>query len=304
MNLIESFSNWYSHNEYFFAALQLSSAMLGMGASTTTSDFVSLVKFPKALLVGLGFLMIGLPLLAYCWLLWGNLSVGYMMGIALFCLIPGGTTSNIFTFLARGNFALSIGLTAITTLACLVTLPFMLDLLLGHYLPSDFVMPKKQIIFDITFFLLLPLISGMIIGRIFIKHREIITTVCTRFSLIVVAIIIFASFTSGRLDWSILLNSSLVMVIAFVASYIVFSFLPILLVKRDFFSAIQIELLTRNINLGIMLLVSLFPAHGLSESQKLIGDEAFALLLFLAGPTLIFSIMLSVLYGRKAKVQA
>ena len=70
--------------------------------------------------------------------------------------------SNVFTFLGRGHVALSIALTGVTTVACLVTTPIVLGLLIAQHIPVEFTMPAGQVALEIALILLLPLTLGML----------------------------------------------------------------------------------------------------------------------------------------------
>jgi BASS family bile acid:Na+ symporter len=155
-------AEFYVQHEYWFAAVQLILAMLGMGATLTGKDFRDVVSEPLAVSAGTAIQLVAVPLTAFLFLKFLGVHDGVAVGIALIAAIPGGTVSNIFTFIARGNTALSISITAITTLACLVTTPLILSLLISDYLPQDFTMPKGQIISEIALTLLLPLFIGML----------------------------------------------------------------------------------------------------------------------------------------------
>ena len=155
------FAEFYVQYEYWFAAVQLVLAMLGMGATLTGKDFRDVVSEPRAVSLGTIIQIVVVPLSAYLFLRLLGIQDGVAVGLALIAAIPGGTVSNIFTFLARGNSALSISITALTTLACLVTTPLILSALIGDYLPADFAMPRLKIIREIAFTLLLPLALGM-----------------------------------------------------------------------------------------------------------------------------------------------
>ena len=156
-------SEIYIAYEYWFAAFQLVFAMLGMGATLTTDDFFKVMKSPKSVTIGTAMQLILVPLVAYLFISVAGVIGGVAVGLALVAAIPGGTTSNIFTYMAKGNSPLSISITAITTLACLATTPFILKLLIIEYLPADFAMPTAQIVTDIALTLLLPLVIGMVI---------------------------------------------------------------------------------------------------------------------------------------------
>ena len=152
--------DFYVEYEYWFAAFQLVMAMLGMGATLTARDFRDVVREPRAVTLGLVVQLVLVPLAALLFLRAFGIQGGLAIGIALVAAIPGGTTSNIFTYFARGNAALSISVTGLTTLACLVTTPLILTLLISDSLPADCRMPTGQIMGEIGLTLLLPLGVG------------------------------------------------------------------------------------------------------------------------------------------------
>ena len=131
--LIEAFEHFvrnYADYEYPVASGQLFLAMLGMGALLTPHDFLLEVKKPKGLIVGLVFQWAWVPLIALALSELLPIPAGIAVGLIFVAAVPGGTLSNIFTLFGRGNIALSIGLTSITTVAALVTTPLLLKLLL------------------------------------------------------------------------------------------------------------------------------------------------------------------------------
>jgi bile acid:Na+ symporter, BASS family len=153
---------FYLSNEYWFAATQLILAMFGMGATLTPKDFKDVFVEPLAVTAGTVIQLATVPLATFVFLSAFDINAGVAVGIALIAAIPGGTASNIFTFFARGNAALSISITAITTLLCILTTPFILGILINQYLPADFVMPSAKIMREISLTLLVPLTAGMI----------------------------------------------------------------------------------------------------------------------------------------------
>jgi len=122
--------------------------------------------------VGMTLQLILVPLIAFLFILMSGATTGVLIGLALLAAIPGGTVSNIFTYLGKGNIVLSIAITAITTLACLITTPIILNLLISQHMPADFVMPVGRIAFEITLFLLIPLIIGMVIYSKLPNHAD------------------------------------------------------------------------------------------------------------------------------------
>ena len=88
---------------------------------------------------------------------------GIAVGLIFVAAVPGGTLANVLALVARGNIALSISLTAITTVAALITTPLLLKLLVSQYLPENFRMPLGLIARDIFGTLIIPLVLGMLV---------------------------------------------------------------------------------------------------------------------------------------------
>ncbi len=94
--------DFYVQHEYWFATFQLVTAMLGMGATLSLRDFGDIMRQPASVLLGLGVQIILVPVITFIFLRGLGIDGGVAVGIALIASIPGGTTSNIFTFFARG----------------------------------------------------------------------------------------------------------------------------------------------------------------------------------------------------------
>jgi BASS family bile acid:Na+ symporter len=90
---------FYLSNEYWFAATQLILAMFGMGATLTPKDFKDVFVEPLAVTSGTVIQLAAVPLATFVFLSAFDINAGVAVGIALIAAIPGGTASNIFTFL-------------------------------------------------------------------------------------------------------------------------------------------------------------------------------------------------------------
>lgn len=106
--------------------------MLSMGVMLKTADFRLIAKHPKAFFIGLSAQMLLVPLLALLLLQIFKLPPLLAMGLLILSFSPGGTTSNLFSYMAKGDVALSI---ALTTVASFVT-PFSIPLLTAYSRPS------------------------------------------------------------------------------------------------------------------------------------------------------------------------
>jgi BASS family bile acid:Na+ symporter len=275
-------------------------AMLGMGATLTSRDFFKVIGEPKSVTVGLIVQILVVPLSAFVFLKTLGVHGGVAIGIALIAAIPGGTTSNIFTFFARGNSALSISITGLTTIACLFTTPLILTLLISESLPADFNMPTGRIVTEIALTLLLPLALGMLYLYLYPRAALIISKWCIRASLFGIAMIVVGSASAGRLDLNAfgLENILLMLVFVLTLTTIGWSAPRLFRVPRVDAVAIEFEVIVRNVNLGVLLKASLFPASAGATAQ--LGDAVLFALLLYGGLQLLIAPVLIRIYSRSA----
>jgi len=281
--------DFYLAHEYWFAAAQLSLAMLGMGATLTLKDFKAIIETPRAFTVGMGLQLLLVPLVAFLFITFSGATVGVLIGLALLAAIPGGTVSNIFTYMAKGNIVLSIAITAITTLACLVTTPIVLNLLISQHMPVDFVMPVGRIAFEICLFLLIPLFIGMALYSKLPKYSETISKGGIFGSIFVIALIVIGSAGAGRLDLDAFGVSNILIILAFALALLGLSILmpKLLRLPRKDGTAIQIEITLRNTNLGLLLNASLFPVGNALGGTVLMTLLLYGAIMLLLGAGLI-----------------
>ena len=142
--------------------IALGIVMLGLGLSLTVADFARVVRYPKAVLVGLFaqtvVLVAGAYLIARAFALPPELAVGMM----LLAASPGGAMANIYSHLAHGDVALNITLTAVNSLLALLTLPLIVDAALAHFLGQDqYVPPPTRKVIEVAAIIVLPVLIGM-----------------------------------------------------------------------------------------------------------------------------------------------
>ncbi len=287
----------YLRHEYLVASIQLTLAMLGMGAALTLRDFAEVFRFPKSIVVGSSMQLVLVPLVAWVFVLTFNLGAGVAIGIALCAAIPGGTTSNIFTHIAGGNTALSVSMTTVATLGCLVTTPIILGLLATQYMPANFAMPTAHIARDVFMFVLLPLALGMIYAQYLSTSAQRFSKWCIRASIAVIALIVIGSAGAGRLDMSAYGADNAKLLFLFIIALVVLSLLiPRLfrLGSRDV-TAINMEVTFRNTNLALLIKVSLFPA--VAGVPDPVGDGVLFTALLYGGYQLLLSVLL-IYFGR------
>lgn len=293
---------FYIANEYWFSVFQLVTAMVGMGATLTLKDFRELLLEPKAVASGTVIQMVMVPMMAFAVISAFGLAGGIAVGLALISSVPGGSTSNIFTHFAGGNIALSVAITAVTTLACLFSTPIVLDLLISGYMPGDFVMPKAQIMKEIALTLLLPLGIGMLVLQFLPKIAENFSKWCIRISLVGLLGIVVGAASSGRLDLKAFGFDNVALVVGFILVITLMSWLVswglLRLSKRDSI-AVDMEVAVRNINLGLMLKAIIFPA--VLGQKDPVGDTVLLALLLYGGVMLFVAGALIALHRLKGQ---
>ncbi len=112
--------------------------MISLGLALTPADFRRVVVFPKGVSIGIANLLIISPLLAFAVAELYGLGPALAVGLVLLGASPGGTTANLLTHLARGDTALSVTMTAISSVAAVLTVPLYLELATSHFGATGF----------------------------------------------------------------------------------------------------------------------------------------------------------------------
>ena len=146
------------------APIVLALIMLGLGLGLSTKDFTRILITPKDFLVGIFSQLIILPIIAFCIAIILDLSLPISVGLMIIASAPGGVTSNVLTKFANGDVALSISLTAITSLISIISVPFVVITsadLFGATISKEISM--IEISLKMALVVTLPVIIGMII---------------------------------------------------------------------------------------------------------------------------------------------
>ena len=149
------------------APIALALIMLGLGASLTVKDFTRVFNNPKEFFVGLICQLVVLPIIGYLLIIILRIPVELALGVMLIAAAPGGVTSNILTKFADGDVALSISLTAFTSLISIVSVPYIVFLSIDLF---DITYVEKEISMlgislKMFFVVTLPVLIGMIIRK-------------------------------------------------------------------------------------------------------------------------------------------
>ncbi|MBT9310612.1 bile acid:sodium symporter family protein [Leptothoe kymatousa] len=148
-----------------FLPLALFIIMLGMGLGLTVADFKRILVEPKAVILGLIAQLVLLPFVGFVLISFFSPEPQIAVGIMILAACPGGPTSNLISYLAKGNVALSITLTAISSLITVFTIPLVVNLAMQTFLGADAALrlPLLETIGQIAVITLIPVSLGMVL---------------------------------------------------------------------------------------------------------------------------------------------
>lgn len=147
---------------------------LGMGLSIEYKDFRNIFLYPKAVIIGICCQMLLLPLIAFSITSIFNFDPVYKVGLIIISSCPGGATSNLVTYLLRGNVALSISMTVISSLITLITIPAIVSMGLLIYLGrgATITLPVGATILKVFLVTILPAYIGVSLRHCFPENAQ------------------------------------------------------------------------------------------------------------------------------------
>jgi BASS family bile acid:Na+ symporter len=140
--------------------------MFGMGMTLTLADFQRLLITPKTVTVGLVGQLIGLPLVAFGLALAFSLEPHIAIGLMILSACPGGTSSNLLSHIARANIALSVTLTAVTSVICIITTPWLIRFSIDYFaITPDETFSLIKTSLSLLVITLIPIGLGMLVRK-------------------------------------------------------------------------------------------------------------------------------------------
>ncbi|WP_061546971.1 bile acid:sodium symporter family protein [Cylindrospermopsis raciborskii] len=185
--------------------IALGAMMLGMGLSLVPEDFQRVGKYPKAVAIGLISQLLILPLIGLAIAKFLPMQPAIATGLMILALCPGGVSSNLVTFLAMGDVALSVTLTALSSLITVFTIPIFANLASQHFFGQGAVveLPIGTTIGQIFAITFLPIAIGMSIRQFVPKLSTKLEKVTSISATILLAVIILLLIIK---EWSRLPN--------------------------------------------------------------------------------------------------
>ncbi|MEM8641532.1 MAG: bile acid:sodium symporter family protein [Cyanobacteria bacterium P01_G01_bin.54] len=141
--------------------------MLGMGLGLTIRDFKQIFVAPKAVILGLFAQLVMLPMVGFGLASIFPLAPELAVGVMIIAACPGGATSNLMTYIARGNVALSIALTAISSVITIFTIPLVVNFSMQAFMGEGTALqlPFWQTVIKIAVITLIPVSLGMLLNH-------------------------------------------------------------------------------------------------------------------------------------------
>ena len=152
-----AFDGWTSAVPWLLAVI-----MLGMGMTLRPVDFAYIARRPAAFAIGLCAQYVVMPSLGWVLTVLVDLPPEIAVGVILVACAPGGTASNVMVFLARGDVALSVAMTSVSTLVAPVVTPLLVLLLAGRFLPVS----AGEMFLSIVQVVLVPVVLGFLLRRV------------------------------------------------------------------------------------------------------------------------------------------
>lgn len=151
-----------------WTSIALGIIMFGMGLTLTPPDFVLVARRPLPVLVGVVAQFVIMPTLAWILAKVFGLDPALAAGVILVGCAPGGTSSNVISYLAKGDVALSVTMTSISTLLAPLMTPLLTSWLAGQYMPVD----AGAMTMSIVKMVLVPVVGGLVVRILFARAVE------------------------------------------------------------------------------------------------------------------------------------
>ena len=236
--------------------------MFGMGLTLREEDFKVVFSRPKDVLVGCLAQFTVMPLLAFALTKIFRLEPALAIGVILVGCCPGGTASNVITYLAKGDLALSVGMTAVSTLLAPVLTPLLVWLLAGETVDVDVV----GMLLSILWVVILPIALGLLVKRFWPRTTEQASAYLPALSTLAICLIVLIVIAANAHK---LLDGGLVILLVVVlhnvcglgAGYLIGTLLRLTPAKRR---AISVEVGMQNSGLASSLATLHFAAYPLA----------------------------------------
>ena len=269
MDTIDLIELNFSETSLFYLNLSLGFIMFGVAINLKVSDFLLVLRHPKAAFSGILSQFLVLPALTYLLILILQPRPSFAIGMMMVAACPGGNISNFMSAMAKGNAALSVSLTAISSLLCIFTTPLNLAIWANLYEPTSFILKEVSLDFfkmfkTITTILIIPIILGMLLRKFKPGAADRLHPAMHYGSILIFVLIVFLAFRSNFEYFIAYIHLIVFLVLihntgALVAGYQVGALLRLPQADKR---SIAIETGIQNSGLGLILIFTFFEGLG------------------------------------------
>lgn len=180
--------------------LALAGIMFALGLTLTVGDFLRVFARPKAMAVGLFGQLVLVPLFAFAIAVAWKLPPEMAAGLMILAACPGGVSSGLITHLARGDTALSISLTAVTSVVAVVSVPLVVNAALAHFTGAggSVELPVLKIVRGVFVLTTVPVALGMLVRRLRTAWALRAEPAAGRIATLLFVLIVIATFIGQR----------------------------------------------------------------------------------------------------------
>ncbi len=175
-------------------SVMLGVIMLGMGLTLSLEDFKRVARLPRCVAAGVGLQFTIMPLAGLTLALLFGLEEGLAVGLILVSCCPGGTASNVVTYLARANLALSVTMTLASTMIAIVLTPLLTGWLGGVFIEID----RWSLFRSMVAIVLIPVIAGVLLNTFLPRLTKRVALVSPLISVIVIVMIVGAIMANSK----------------------------------------------------------------------------------------------------------
>ncbi|MBV1916924.1 MAG: bile acid:sodium symporter family protein [Sphingomonadaceae bacterium] len=168
--------------------------MLGMGLTLSIADFRRVLTMPKCVAAGVALQFTVMPLAGVAIAVGFGLETGLAVGLILVSCCPGGTASNVVTYLARANLALSVTMTMASTIVAIALTPVLTGWLAGYFIEID----RWSLFREMIVIVLLPVVAGIVLNTVFPAATRKAAKVSPLLSVLVVVVIVAGIIAKSR----------------------------------------------------------------------------------------------------------
>ncbi|MEO9869771.1 bile acid:sodium symporter family protein [Ekhidna sp.] len=269
METIDQVTLNFSEAKLFYLNISLGLIMFGVAINLKLEDFIRILKYPRSVVAGIISQFFVLPALTFLLIMLIQPRPSFALGMMLVAACPGGNISNFMSAMARGNTALSVSLTAVSSSLAIIMTPLNLTIWASLYPPTANILTEVsldfwQLLKTITMLLLLPIAAGMLLRKFKPKFCDRMHPIMHYVSIFIFAVIVLMAFSANFSLFLEYIHLVILLVLAHNAVALITGYQIGVLFRLDQTDkrSIAIETGIQNSGLGLILIFSFFDGLG------------------------------------------